>query len=313
MRATNAIITRTDARLIGLYPLATTPPDSNRLATKGWLKANYYVDQSAYPFSVYSDLRCIKYQDVLTSALGPLPNFYLYDVVRSGIPATDAYFTYTDPLGNTNEISTDTYGYVGRYCMEENSYMNNLWNLFSFTQVGICYPDNQGTTYPYPASPQFGNTYFTFTFSPTTHVEGFSLYDSAGNPIFIQNGIYNNNFYIDPNLITSGTYFARYYIYDNNGNYITKFGFRGYPAKKVIILSEMRWYYTVNVYENCQFVTSQTWALDSQPTNFWYNTSYRQYYLSGEAPYTVYPDQDLPGSYFNQSSCDSGSGGFENL
>lgn len=313
MRASNAIITRTDARLMGLYPIGATPADSNRLVTKGWLKSNYQVDQSAYPFSVYSDLRCIRYQEALSSAIGPLPNFYQYDVTRSGIPATGAYFTYTDPLGNTNEIATDTYGYVGRYCMEENSYMNNLWNLFTFTQVGICYPDNQGTTYPYPPSPQYGQNYFTFTFSPSTHVEGFSLFDNGGNLIFSQSGTYNNTLFIDPNVIATGTYFARYFIYDNSGNYITKVGFRGYPARKVVILSDLKYYYTVDVYENCQFVTSQTWALDSQPTNFWYNTSYRQYYLSGSAPYTPLPDQDLPGTYFNQSSCDPGGGGFENV
>lgn len=313
MRATNAIITRTDARLMGLFPLGATPPDSNRLVTKGWLRDNYYVDVSIYPMSVYTDSRCIRYQDALTSALGPLPNFYQYDVYRSSIPGADGgYFTYTSATGTTETVLQNTYGYVGRFCMEENSYTNNQYNLYTISQVGVCYPDNPGLGYPTPESPQYSNTYFTFTFSPTTHVEGFTLFDNAGNRIFSQNGIYNNTFYINGDIVPPGTYFARYYIYDNNGNFIYKVGFRGYPAKKVLILDTIRYYYTVNIYENCQFLTSETWALASQPSNFWYNSIYgNQYYIAGEAPYDPNPAQiDVNGSLFNESSCNNTGGGF---
>jgi hypothetical protein len=310
MRATNGIISRTDVRLMGLYPLSgASPVDSNRLVTKQWLRSNYYVDALAYPFSVYSDLRCLKYQDVLGSALGPLPNFYQYDVTRSGIPTTGGYFTYTSVLGTTETVLQNSYGYVGRFCMEENSFQNNQWNLYTFTQVGICYPDNNGTGYPVPLSPQYLNTYFTY--SPTTHIEGFALYSSNGNPVFTQNGIYNNDYYIDGNSFSPGTYFARYYVYDNGGNFLYKVGYKGYPAKKVVILTEIRYYYTVDIYENCQFVTSETWALESQPSNFWYNTVYRQYNIAGPAPYDPNPSQILPGTYFTDSSCTGQNSGFD--
>ena len=308
MRETNGIITRTDARLMGLYPLGATPPDSNRLVTKEWLRDNYYVDVSIYPMSIYSDLRCIKYQDALTSALGPLPNFYQYDVTRSSIPGADGgYFTYTSATGTTETILQNSYGYVGRFCMEENSYTNNQYNLYSITQVGICTPNNPGLGYPIPESPQFTSTNFTFTFSPTTHVEGFALFNSAGTLIFSQNGTYNNTFYLNDTVILPGTYFARYYIYDNSGNFIYKVGYRGYPAKRVLIPGPIRYFYNIDIHQDCQYLRTEIWSLTSQPVNFWYNWQYGyQYYVSGAAGYTTSPAQsDINGADFNASSCDS--------
>lgn len=70
---------------------------------------------------------------------GIVYNYYQYDVTRSSIPnAEGSYFTYIDINGNTQTISQDTYGYVGRYCMRENSYQNNQWNVYSISQVGVC-------------------------------------------------------------------------------------------------------------------------------------------------------------------------------
>jgi len=68
-------------------------------------------------------------------------NYYLYDVTRSSIPNADGqYFTYIGANGTTQIILQNTYGYVGRYCMRENSYQNNGYNLYSISQQGICYP-----------------------------------------------------------------------------------------------------------------------------------------------------------------------------
>lgn len=237
MRQTNALITHTDANIIGLYPLGSAPANTEQIATKAWLNSLYYMDNTVSPYSTYPDNRCPRYQDVLGAAIGALPNFYQYDVTRSGIPMTGAYFTYTDELGNINEIATDAYGYVGRYCMEENSYMNNYWNIFTFTQVGVCYPNNQGTTYPYPPTPQYLDSNFSFTISPGYTIRGLSIFNSAGNAIHVESPdiTYENSFYMDSNLYADGTYFIRYFVY-YNGVFVAKFGFRGYPAKKVIML-----------------------------------------------------------------------------
>lgn len=240
MRETNALVTRKDVEIMGLYKFAEPPANpayDEQIVTKGWLQSYYYLDNTVAPFSSYTSNRCPRYQDLLGAAIGALPNFYQYDVTRSGIPGAEgAYFTYTDHLGNTNEIVQDAYGYVGRFCMEENSYMNNQWNVYSISLVGICYPSNQGTTYPYPPSPQYLNNNFEFTISPGYVVKDVSIFDSAGNPKFIQPGVYSNDKLLDSLIFTTGTHFIRYFIYDTSGNFITKVGFRGYPAKSVTFL-----------------------------------------------------------------------------
>jgi hypothetical protein len=310
MRETNGIITRTDARLMGLYPLSATPADSNRLVTKGWLKSNYYIDVSAFPMSIYTDNRCIKYQDALTSAIGPLPGFYEYDVTRNSIPGADGgYFTYTSATGTTETILQNSYGYVGRFCMEEDSFRNNQWNLYSISQVGVCFPENAGLGYPLPESPQYQNSYFTFTTSPTMHVEGFALYTNGGGQVFAQNGTYSNTFYITSSILV-GTYFARYSIYDNAGNFLYKVGYRGFPAKKVIILGERYYYYTVDRYNrNCQYESTGVYALTSIPPNVWLNAQNGSLNIVGSAAYTPTPFNYLSGELFNASTCSGGNFG----
>jgi hypothetical protein len=81
-----------------------------------------------------------------TSTTPIVYNYYQYDVVRSGIPnANGGFFTYIDVNGATQTILRNDYGYVGRYCMRENSYQNNQFNLYTFTQVGICGPNGDVT------------------------------------------------------------------------------------------------------------------------------------------------------------------------
>jgi hypothetical protein len=73
-------------------------------------------------------------------------NYYQYDVVRSGIPnAIGGFFTYIDTNGATQTILQNDYGYVGRYCMRENSYQNNQYLLYSISQVGVCGPGGDVT------------------------------------------------------------------------------------------------------------------------------------------------------------------------
>ena len=237
MRTTNALITFSDANVMGLYPLDASPLSTNQIMTKGDLNQWFYMDNSVEPFASYTNNRCPRYQDVLGAALGALPNFYQYDVTRSSIPgATGAFFTYLASDGSTQTILQNTYGYVGRFCMQQDSYINNQWQVYQISQVNICYPDNQGTTYPHPTSPQYLDSYFTFTISPGYEIRDIGIYNTAGGLIWATNGVYSNDLYLDSNIWAEGTVFIRYFVYTTSGVFVQKFGFPGYPAYKVVIL-----------------------------------------------------------------------------
>jgi hypothetical protein len=237
MRTTNALITYSDANIIGLYPLTTAPASTNEIMTKGDLNQWFYMDNSVEPFKSYTSNRCPRYQDVLSAALGALPNFYQYDVTRSSIPgATGSFFTYLASDGSTQTILQDTPGYVGRFCMQEDSYRNNQYLVYSISQVGICYPDNTGTTYPRPVSPQYLNTNFTFTVTPGYQVREVGIYNSAGDLEWATNGVYNNDYFLSDNKWADGSYYIRFFVYDSSNNLVAKYGFPGFPAYKVILL-----------------------------------------------------------------------------
>jgi len=237
MRTTDALITFEEANIMGLYPLDATPPNTNEIVTKEDLNQWYYMDNTIEPYKSYTNNRCPRYQDVLNAALGPLPNFYLYNVTRSSIPgATGAFFTYLAADGSTQTILQNTYGFVGQFCMQESSYQNNQYNVYSISQAGICYPDNTGTTYPRPVSPQYLNTNFTFTVSPGYEVREVGIYNSAGELEWASNGVYSNNYYLSDAEWADGSYYIRFFIYTTEGILAQKFGFPGYPAYKVILL-----------------------------------------------------------------------------
>jgi hypothetical protein len=81
-----------------------------------------------------------------TSTTPIVYNHYQYDVTRSGIPnANGGFFNYIDVNGATQTILQNSYGYVGRYCMRENSYQNNQYSLYTISQVGICGPNGDVT------------------------------------------------------------------------------------------------------------------------------------------------------------------------
>jgi hypothetical protein len=237
MRTTDALVTYEDVNIMGLFPLDSTPASTQKIITKGELEDLYYMDSTVEPFKSYTNARCPRYQDVLGAALGPLPNFYQYDVTRSSIPgATGAFFTYLAANGSTQTILQNTFGYVGRFCMQENSYQNNQYNVYSISQVGVCFPDNSGTTYPRPVSPQFLNSNFAFTVNPSYEVREVGIYNSAGSLMWATNGVYNNDHYLSDIQYSDGTYFIRFFVYTTGGAFVEKFGFPGYPAYKVVLL-----------------------------------------------------------------------------
>jgi len=247
MRTTNALITYTDTNIMGLYPLTTAPANSSEIVTRGDLEQWFYIDNTVSPFNSYTSNRCPRYQDVLGAAIGALPNFYLYDVTRSAIPgATGAFFTYVSPTGTTETILQNTYGYVGEFCMQEGSYQNNQYSVYTISQVGVCYPDNQGTTYPRPVNPQYVGTNFAFTTSPGYEVRGVAVYNNAGGQLYATNGVYTDQLFLNVGTFPVGNYFVRYFVYTTAGAFVAKFGFPGYPAYEVLLLDSA----TVNVWLN---------------------------------------------------------------
>lgn len=153
-----------------------TPDDSNRLVTKDVLNQYYWIDNTAAGLDSYPGNRIITDANLAyaTSALPDKP-FYQMDVTRYSIPgATGAYFNYIGADFQTYKVLQNTYGYVGRYCMQDLSWQNNQWNVYSISQVGICFP-NYGTTYPQPYI-SGGSLYFTGVYG--YHVEDVIIYQS---------------------------------------------------------------------------------------------------------------------------------------
>ena len=68
MKTTNALVTYTDLSTMGLPPKGT-PATGDRIATKSFIVANYYVDESASPFSTYTPLRCPPYQTIIAGSV----------------------------------------------------------------------------------------------------------------------------------------------------------------------------------------------------------------------------------------------------
>jgi hypothetical protein len=130
---------------------STIPASTNKLVTKGELNTYYYVDNESAGIISYPNNRIITYDNIRDGIFTkPRPQYYEYDVTRSGIPgATGAFFNYIGTDGGTYTVLQNSYGYVGRFCMEENSYRNNQFQVYSISQVGLCYP-TPNAAYPQP-------------------------------------------------------------------------------------------------------------------------------------------------------------------
>jgi hypothetical protein len=130
---------------------STIPASTNKLVTKGQLNTYYYVDNESAGISSYPDNRIITYDNIRDGIFSkPRPQYIQYDVTRSGIPgATGAFFNYIGTDGGTYTVLENDYGYVGRFCMQDGSYRNNQYNVYSISEVGLCYPTPNGA-YPQP-------------------------------------------------------------------------------------------------------------------------------------------------------------------
>jgi hypothetical protein len=154
--------TMTGVKALGLQRKSSTiPPNSNKLVTKGELNTYFYVDNELAGISSYPNNRIITYHNIRDGIFSkPKPQYYQYDVTRSGIPnANGAFFNYIGTDGGTYTVLENDYGYVGRFCMQDGSYRNNQYNIYSISEVGICYP-SPNSAYPQPYI-SGGYLYFT--------------------------------------------------------------------------------------------------------------------------------------------------------
>jgi phosphatidate phosphatase APP1 len=71
--------------------------------------------------------------------LEPTGRFFEYDIVRLTIPATldQSKMKFRNQAGEMQEIQTDQYGLIGRFCCEENSWAENHY-VYQKTQIGPC-------------------------------------------------------------------------------------------------------------------------------------------------------------------------------
>lgn len=168
----NQLISMTALKQLDLQPKGSLPADSNEMVTKGDLNTYFYINPLNEPIASYPNNRLITLLSLGKSLFQkPAVPFYQYEVYRSGIPnAQGGFFTYVAPDFTTQTLVEDSYGYVGTFCMQDGSYRNNQYNLYTISQVGICYP-NFGSSYPQPLNPQYrsGSLQFTAVYGYAVH------------------------------------------------------------------------------------------------------------------------------------------------
>ena len=143
--------TITGIKGLGFQLKGTAPADSKKLIRKDELNSWYYVDNVAAGISSYPDNRIMTYEDLIAATfVKPAAPFYQYDVTRSSIPgAMERFFTYIGPDFQTYTVQQDAYGFVGTFCMQEGSYINNSYNVYTITPIGVCYPYYGAYPQPY--------------------------------------------------------------------------------------------------------------------------------------------------------------------
>jgi len=160
---TNRLVRMDTLKTWGFTLKGTAPANSAKVVNKREVIDNFYVDTTGL-IGTYTNNRVVPSRAIVKSAfVKPSAPFYQYDVTRSSIPgATGAYFNYIGTDNASHQVLQNTYGYVGRFCMQDVSWRNNQYNVYTFTYVGLCYA-TPSTTYPIPINPQNRNTSLTFT------------------------------------------------------------------------------------------------------------------------------------------------------
>jgi hypothetical protein len=81
--------------------------------------------------------------------LEPTGRFFEYDIIRLTIPATleQSKMKFKNAAGVMQEVQTDQYGLVGRFCCEENSWADNHY-IYQKTQIAPCSQNNNTSGAP---------------------------------------------------------------------------------------------------------------------------------------------------------------------
>jgi hypothetical protein len=202
MLITNALVTMTQVKIMGFVPIGAVPADSNKIVTRLDMDSNFFMNTAAQPYGSYPNNRCPRYQDLLAASAFPLQNFYQYNVTRSSIPgATGAFFEYIGADGQIYQILQDTFGFVGTFCMQENTYQNNQYNVYTISQVGICFPSYTPIPVQYPVVSFLQGSTLNFVYpQPDYQVEDVLVFTGirdgvcvSGDIIYFSLGVYTNN------------------------------------------------------------------------------------------------------------------------
>lgn len=170
MKVNNYLVTGADLATMGyVQKPGTTPPLDGNIMNKGEANANYYIDQSATPWSTYPDTRAPKYQDFPCPCLGEVT------VYNDLVGAIDQYVQYQDCSGNAKSVfvaagtavvlvgctTQDPGGYTGCGILRGSIFGINLRAI----EYGNCCPGNVPCT----------TTTTTTVYIPTCNYDGLTI------------------------------------------------------------------------------------------------------------------------------------------
>ena len=209
MKTTNALVTYTDLTTMGLVAKGT-PATGNRIATKSFINSNYYVNQSASPYSTYASLRCPPYQTIIAGPANSGTLFYssvttepLFYSGFSTASAACAHSTggavtvyWSGAFGNGTVIYLDADGIEqfdggGYFSLNGYSFQTDVATVFDYSVCvapsGVVFTPTSGL---YPVNGTFSSCVGTLTNLSTTnsvYIKG--LFNSAG----VNSGTVGNN------------------------------------------------------------------------------------------------------------------------
>jgi hypothetical protein len=241
MKVTNGLVTYTDLTTMGLTPKGS-PTTGNHIATKQFVINNYYVDESASPFSGYTVLRCPRYQDIIGTTGVPALSIW---GARDSFAArsNNAGVNFTNFSGLTDD---DFYRYIG--ASNDGVYVGITVNLGLSDNCKLMVSNNSGATWTSVPHPNVGTSGYNFSFDKIAvsatgqyMVSSFSAqFPSAGRRIvyFVKSinfgvtwqiqsaplGFYTSNT-VSCDISSNGNCYAIANTYENAGNITSGVGF----------------------------------------------------------------------------------------
>jgi hypothetical protein len=211
MKTTNALVTYTDLSTMSLVPKGS-PATGDRIATVSFINANYYVNQSAYPYNTYTSLRCPPYQTITP---GPTNSGTLYYLITGSYPGDYGGFDSCEEACahvTGGSVTVYWYGTLGLYTylyMDPDGIIGfdggGLFSLNGYCvgfdasviiQIDVCAPPTTTTTTA--AS-------YTISWSLTDVTTGTATLEIVknGSAIVIQSGDGSGSFSVTPSDVIS--------------------------------------------------------------------------------------------------------------